>query len=193
MADRGRRLAGIVDRLLAERRRDLEGLARGLRGPRDLLALAVQRFDDVGERLGRALLGLVNARRAALLELAAMLRPRLLEREVMRQGAGLEGLAERLKRAVDAMLQNVERRLEAEAKLLESLSYRNVLMRGYAVVRETGGRPLTAVAQARPGLAVDIEFHDGKAPATIGDGPVSPSKPRRRRKGGAAEGQGDLF
>ena len=192
LADLDRRQGQAARRLLQERRRHLEGLARGLRGPRDLLALASQRFDDVGERLARALAGLVAAKRAELTALAAALRPRLLAQERRRQDERLAAAAERLRRAAGRRLDEARRGLAAADRLLQGLSYRNVLKRGYAVVRDGTGTPLTAVAAALPGLVLDIEFQDGHVGARVeGEAGAPPTRPARSRKPGP--GQGELF
>jgi exodeoxyribonuclease VII large subunit len=194
VANLGGRQAGAVERLLAERRRQVEGLARGLRGPRDLLALASQRFDDAGERLDRGLLALVAQKRARLQELGAMLRPRLLRGETARLAESLDALGARLARTMAQTLAEAERRLKADAQLLESLSYENVLARGYAVVREAGGPPLTSTAKATPGLGLELQFQDGRVAARVEDGaaPRSPARPRRQRKP-KPDDQGQLF
>ena len=193
IADLGRRADGAVVRHLGERRRFLEGLGRGLKGPRDLLALASQRFDDCGERLSRALQALVTSRRAALQELALMLRPRLLGAEITRQRERTEALAGRLMRAGQQCLEAARRRLESAAKLLESLSYRNVLARGYAVVSGADGSPITGVGGTSPGLDVGIEFHDGRVGGRItgaqGGAGATLSKPRRKTPDGGDQGQ----
>jgi len=191
LANLDRRQAQAARRLVADRRRHLEGLARGLRGPRDLLALASQRFDDAGERLERALLALIGLRRSQLATLAAALRPRLLAQEVGRQGERLEALTGRLARAAAQRLEQARRRLEFQVKLLESLSYRNVLRRGYAVVRDAAGAPLVAAASAAAGMAVEIEFQDGRIGAQVSDAPRAPRAASRRRPRG--RGQGELF
>jgi exodeoxyribonuclease VII large subunit len=56
--------------------------------------------------------------------------------------------------------------------LLDSLSYRKVLERGFAVVRAVAaggeaGQAITAAAGAAAGMAVRIEFKDGERDATI--------------------------
>ena len=88
----GRRQDTALRRRLEESRHRVEGLARGLRGPRELLGLASQRFDDLAERLPRALSSLARERHGRLRELAAQLRPRLLAGEVARQGERLAEL-----------------------------------------------------------------------------------------------------
>jgi exodeoxyribonuclease VII large subunit len=57
--------------------------------------------------------------------------------------------------------------LENRARHLESLSYRNVLARGYAVVRDENGRAVAKGGGLRKGLRVEIEFSDMAKDAII--------------------------
>jgi exodeoxyribonuclease VII large subunit len=82
--------------------------------------------------------------------------------------------------------------LETCSKLLASLSYRSVLQRGFALVREESGKPLRAAAATHPGQTVGIEFHDGHVGAVIGNGPPR-RKPGRGSDGPDGPGQGSLF
>jgi exodeoxyribonuclease VII large subunit len=49
--------------------------------------------------------------------------------------------------------------------MLGSLSYTSVLARGYAVVRDEAGRPITRGAAVRPGDRLEIQFSDRKVDA----------------------------
>jgi exodeoxyribonuclease VII large subunit len=78
-----------------------------------------------------------------------------------------------------------------------AFSYRDVLKRGFALVRDGEGRPLHAAADVPTGLRLEIEFADGRVGA-IADGetrvaPVSKPKPRRSGGEGGPGGQGSLF
>jgi exodeoxyribonuclease VII large subunit len=53
-------------------------------------------------------------------------------------------------------------RLLALWKRLESASPRSVLQRGYAIVRDASGRPVSRAKDAQPGQPLVNEFHDGK-------------------------------
>ncbi len=66
LAQTAARLAGALDRVLAERRLRLGRAERGLPDLPALLGTARQRLDDRGERLGLALPNLLAARRAGL-------------------------------------------------------------------------------------------------------------------------------
>ena len=83
--------------------------------------------------------------------------------------------------------------------MLTAFSYRGVLARGFALVRDGAGHPLRAAAAVSSGMRLDIEFSDGRVGAVAGDARVTPqAQPlpplrRRRRPGGSDEGQGSLF
>ncbi|MGL4496185.1 MAG: exodeoxyribonuclease VII large subunit, partial [Beijerinckiaceae bacterium] len=110
----------------------------------------------------------------------------------------LEGLARRLTSAVAAKQSHEGARLEGLAKLLGSLSYRSVLDRGYAVVRDSAGRPVMRAAAIGPGAVLSIEFADAAVPAMarpqgapIEPAPARPSPPKPAKPGGGS--QGSLF
>jgi exodeoxyribonuclease VII large subunit len=190
LQDRGGRLIHGQSRLLAEGRTRLMGLARALPRPLDLLALSRQRFDGSAERLPRALLEAMSRRALALSGLAAALRPRALLQDALRHGARLRELQERAEAGARRHATNAGRALDSVAKLLRSLSYETVLVRGFALVhRADGGGLVMRRAEAAPGLPVSIQFADGQAPAVMG-GPGAPpaAKPKRKKTP-----QGELF
>ena len=77
-------------------------------------------------------------------------------------------------------------------QLVESYSYRNVLARGFALVRAEDGLPVRSAHAVSAGAVLEVEFHDGKIRAIAGEG----GKPRlSRTKPAEADkaGQGSLF
>ena len=79
------------------------------------------------------------------------------------------------------------------------MSYRGVLSRGFALVRDETQRPLRRATEVRQTQRLEIEFADGKVGA-IARGRVGPPltpppllRPRRRAKLDKDEGQGTLF
>ena len=196
--DLGRRLGLAAQRLLAERRRDLDGLARGLRGPRDLLALARQRLDEGAERLHRALLIFGGEKRNALTAIAARLRPRLVLGPVQEAGRTLQDFDRRLQRAVLGQINERRLRLSGQAQMLDSLSFERVLERGYAMVRRQAGGVVMAAAETGAGDALAIRFRDGEVAVTVDDGPPAgarkPARAQGKAKAKAGPGnQGSLF
>jgi len=111
----------------------------------------------------------------------------------------LAALCERARRAVDSSLRHRAASVERCGQLLNALSHRGVLARGFALVRDAGGRPLRQAAAVSAGMRLDIEFSDGRvgavaegAAAGATDKPVSTTKPRGRRGNGDSN-QGSLF
>ena len=203
-----RRLGASLRRQIAERRTRIDGLARGLPAARDRLATAGQRLDDWSERLARGARGRLAAQRQAVGRLRP-LRPRqllALKRQQLTHAAGRlaadrptarivqarqasEALAERLARAGRAALSERAGRVETASRLLESYSYRGVLARGFAVVRDQRERPLTSAAGVKSGTALSLEFHDGRAAARAAGKP----KPRTAKSENDGGGQGSLL
>ncbi len=86
------------------------------------------------------------------------------------------------------MLDRLEARMLHSGQLLTALSYRSVLARGFALVRNDAGHPLHAAADVEAGARLELEFSDGRVAATAGsDQPVLspqpiPSPPRVGRE-----------
>jgi exodeoxyribonuclease VII large subunit len=76
--------------------------------------------------------------------------------------------------------------------LLGTLGYRQVLARGFVLVRDAGGRPLRRVAELEPGDRLSLQFADGYMPAVAGEAPGRLRAPRRATRQAAAS-QDSLF
>ncbi len=81
------------------------------------------------------------------------------------------------------------RRVETESqrllglwKRLQAASPASVLNRGFAIVRDEEGRPVTRAAELRPGGRIGLEFGDGRGAARV-EPDAELGKPVRRRKG----------
>jgi exodeoxyribonuclease VII large subunit len=75
-------------------------------------------------------------------------------------------LAERARRALATSMQRLEARVTHSGQLLAALSYRSVLTRGFALVRDEQGLAMHAAAAIGPGTRLTIEFADGRVAAT---------------------------
>jgi len=200
LAELGGRLTGATQRRLGDLRQRLGALFRALPDPRRRLDEAALRLEDRAERLRNALPNLLSRRGAELELLAGRLRhPRerlaaeshrlallatrlehgwaqarsteaaRLDRESLR----LEQNVGRLTAALPRLLAERAARVETAARLLESYSYRNVLARGFVVVHDAAGQPISSAAAIAPGAALALEFSDGTVAATA-------SRPRRK-------------
>jgi exodeoxyribonuclease VII large subunit len=70
------------------------------------------------------------------------------------------------------------------------VSYRAVLLRGFALVSDHEGNPMKSAVEVPRGKALDIEFHDGHVAAVSGGAQASPRRRRRLLDDGS---QGTLF
>jgi exodeoxyribonuclease VII large subunit len=88
-------------------------------------------------------------------------------------------LAERARRALATVTQRLQARVGHSGQLLGALSYRSVLTRGFALVRDEAGHAVHAAAGIGPGARLDLEFADGHVAATAEpDRPAATSKPK---------------
>jgi exodeoxyribonuclease VII large subunit len=228
LMSKARRSLACWQRAQAHRRTELRAAARALPTGDELLAVPRQRFDAASERLPRALRANAQIHHTQFSRVAGRLAPRLLRSHVERRRERLDGInqrlgtalktyrdthlariarardrvtacADRAERALDNLFDNRTARLQRASQLLAALSYRGVLSRGFALVRDGAGLPLRTAAAVSPGMALDIEFADGRVGATaqgvsprIERPPFTRRNPRNRR-GGGGEGQGNLF
>jgi exodeoxyribonuclease VII large subunit len=208
------------------RRNALRSAARALPGADDVLALPRQRLDHAAAGLARALRANAHIHRVSFSRIGSRLSAHLLRSQVerrreryaglalrlrasaaanvaahrlriAREGERVAALAERAERAMDNLLDVRWARCERDAQLLAAFSYRSVLARGFALVRDRTGRPLRAAASVAVGTPMDIEFADGHvgARAEVVQTSSAPrvEPPRRRRRAGGDPGQGSLF
>ena len=69
-----------------------------------------------------------------------------------------------------AALREARARLEGAAARLESVSPSAVLSRGYALVTNSAGVPITNAANVKPGAKMRLHFADGEVAATADGG-----------------------
>src|SRR5262249_14849056 len=97
----------------------------------------------------------------------------------------------RLAPAMKRTLEAHRKHLDSASRMLESLSHKSVLARGFVMVhREEDGSLVRAAKDLHAGEAVQITFADGDKKAVI-DPPPGPRP--SRGKAGPGGNQGDLF
>jgi exodeoxyribonuclease VII large subunit len=227
LMSKARRALSCWQRGQDHRRTELRAAARALPSAENLLAIPRQRLDACAERLPRALRANAQIHHTQFSRVAGRLAPQLLRSNVERRrlrldactqrlgsavktyrlthltriaraGDRVTALAERSDRAVWTLLDNRAARIERAGQLLAAFSYRGVLSRGFALVRDGTGQPLRTAAAVQPGTPLDIELSDGRVGATaqgVSKRIESPpfARTRRPRRGGGNEGQGSLF
>ncbi len=178
---------------IEHRRRTLTQAARLLPRADQLFAASRQRLDQSGERLGHALSRNLQLHRNEFTKAAAQLTPKRVSRQIDLFRERSDTLGRRLMRAERTKLSDAGRALGAVTRILESVSYRAVLERGFALVRGEDGHVKRRAASVATGEHLALTFSDGTTGATA-DGPAAaPSarpKPAPKARTG---GQGDLF
>lgn len=197
--DLERRLDLRRHHMIEEARGRVAALARALPKPRDLLALATQRFDDVSDRLPRALMGMETRRRAQLAELTAVLSTGRLMDRLSFARRDLTAQKMRLSSALGRPLERAGDRLKGAGRLLETLGYEATLKRGYAVVLDEGGQAVTTSKDMKTGDGLTLRLQDGDTDIVVGKGAVSnmsaaPKAAKRKQAAKpASDSQGSLF
>ena len=142
---------------------------RVLRGQ---VAQASHRLTVSGERMTLAARSLLRSRRDRFAGLEIRLKAsKFSNAQAQRQAIARERervarLAERARRALSTATQRLAARVTHSGQLLGALSYRSVLARGFALVRDERGHALRAAASVGPGARLDLEFSDGRVAAT---------------------------
>jgi exodeoxyribonuclease VII large subunit len=186
--DLGRRAVAGAQRLVEERRARVAAAAGALPDLPLLLGHAQQRLDDWSGRLGSALLNWLRLREQHFARAAGGLRRSALDQPIARGIERTHELAARLHALARRRIADAARTLDSAGQLLESLSYERVLDRGYALVHDTAGAPVTSVNDIKPAADVSLRFRDGEIGARITGKPG----PKRRRHY-TSDDQGKLF
>ncbi|TWB16397.1 exodeoxyribonuclease VII large subunit [Rhizobium sp. ERR 1071] len=161
------------------KRRSFERTASQLR-PDILSNRIAERRQQLGERMTRAertIERMLDRSRARIERADAVFAtlPSRLEAQTGRARDRLGNLVRHADTAIRHQLTRARSELTAQERILQSLSYKNVLKRGYAVVRDEDDRPVSLAAALSTGAAISIEFADGRIGAVTGDDVPPPS------------------
>lgn len=188
--DQGMRTRGVVRRQLVASRDRLRAASGGLPRPHDLLDIARQRLDLAATNLGASLRHLGQQKRLRFTNAAARLSPNALRAEIRHARAQFAPLDDRLQPAYRRVLSVSATRLTALGKLLDSVSYRRVLDRGFALVTDDNGHIVRSSDAVRPGQLLVVEVSEGSFGVNVSGAPAQRKKPRPPR---GDSGQQSLF
>ena len=146
-------------------------------------------------RLVASFRGLVGNARARFDRDAARVTPIALRRRLVPSSEKLVTLARRADRAEATRLERLQGRLTQSVRLLETLSHRAVLERGYALVLNADGALVKRAAKLSKGEEIAVRFADGEigAVTTGGEATKPKTKPRPAPQAKPSDIQGDLF
>lgn len=199
VADLGARLTGAAGRRIEAARTVLRSAARALPSAEALFLVPRQRVDTAAVRLDPALRTATLKARNRFERSGWRLAPAL-RGGLAAHRSRFERTGDRLRPAnIEARIERARERLAALVKLMDSLSYRNVLKRGYALVRDAAGAPVRLAAGVAAGSVLDIEFADGHVAVTAGPSAdaleprPAPARRSGKPRGRPVPGQGSLF
>jgi exodeoxyribonuclease VII large subunit len=179
--DRAERLRMAPRTLLMMRRAEWRHAAERLPAPAAWLDGLSRRVREAESRLLLGLPQLLSIRRNAM-ALAAQGLASGVRHRVARLAQAEGRVSARLHPApVVAGQREARARLEGFSARLNSVSYMAVLERGFALVSDPSGHPLTRAAEVERGAALRLRFADGTVAATAAgdDAAARPSRPRR--------------
>jgi exodeoxyribonuclease VII large subunit len=185
------RLGGGLVRGLEKRRTELRAAAARLPRLEALFQIPRQRFDRAAERLTASLLANTRAAQSKLDRVAARLRPQALSQDIARRREYLVRTAARLQPAIARTLEAHKKHLDASARMLDSLSHKKVLERGFVMVHREDGALVRAAKDLNAGDIVDLTFADDHKKAVVDPPAAEAPKPKTKPKPGGD--QGSLF
>ncbi len=147
----------------------------------------------------------LNTHKLSYQKLASRLVPTTISHRISQGTQRTETLGLRADRAVSQLVHNLKSELNSHTKLLNSLGYKNVLKRGYALVRDADGKMIRATGVINSGQTLDLELSDGHVSVTAGEvsakkepqpeiqTPPKTAKPKKRKSEPESSDQGSLF
>ena len=163
-------------------RLSIAGLAR-------LIEQMRTRLTHLGERTGLGLLANAQVHRSRFERAAGGLSVAGLMRLTEQMRVRLAHLGDREQHLVTRQIERLATRITQLSRLLDVVSYRSILARGFALV-STDGEPVRSAAAVPRGKVLDIEFQDGHV-AALSNGPAT--APRRKRRSDDSGSQGSLL
>lgn len=158
VADDEKRLLNGMSRLISENRHKLDALSAKLGDPTRLLEIKTQRLDHTGEKLEHSFKEFISRKEKRLLA-QSVRTPATLVREKENL---LLRITDHLERSMERHVQGKTKDIEKAVKMLELLSFENVLKRGYVVVRGENGTPVTNHEALKDGQAITLQFKEQK-------------------------------
>lgn len=165
VTETGLRLDGALRRAVRERKERVSLLARALGDPARAIQPLMQKLDERTDRLTVAWSGYFRRAQSRIAEAGGRLRH---PRDILRLAAQrLQNQTHKLQALGREKILQTEKRLEKLSTLLEALSPRAVLGRGYGLVYDAMGHLVTRVEALQAGAKIRIELQDGSKTAQI--------------------------
>ncbi len=155
------RLNNAVSTLLHHKKTHIQTLARALPHPQRLYEIQAQKLDHIDNKLSNSLKNLQQLCEKKLDHWSTRLpHPR---HSISLANSRLEPLSARLKNASTIELERKKDRLERANSLLETLSFKSILKRGYSVIKDLDGHIITHKKDLPESFTIEMQDGQHKA------------------------------
>lgn len=180
--DQGTRLRSAQARNVSTAKDRLRAVSAALPKAQDLTSVPRQRFDMATMRLGNALNQFVDRKRAGFSQISARLSPHGLRQKQQNFATQITSLSARLRPAALATFERKQTKVENLGKLLDSLSHKKALERGFALITDADGNLVRSAQSPQKGDGLNVQFADGDLGVIVADAPPAKSKPAPKPK-----------
>lgn len=153
------RLYQSFARMVRTKRDHLGHLSARMGSPERILELRAQRVDHLSSKLSLSLSKRAQLSFQNLVRVSARLQSPEQKLEMARKNLGF--LGDKLHKQMTLNLRQETVKVEGLSKLLEVMSFKSVLNRGYALIRDGSGKPMTSATQIRKNDRISVELKDG--------------------------------
>ncbi len=181
LLNKERRFVSAATRLFETRRAALLSAVRGLGRPEDILGVNGQRLDRAADGLRAGLRVRLDMALTRIAGTGARLNKNLLSAGFAVRGNQIASFWARIAERADRMVSDRDSKLTAASRVLRTVSYQNVLDRGFALVRDKDGVLLRRFGDVVAGTSGEVQFADG-AHGIVFDGQGKPAPQKRPRK-----------
>ena len=155
------RLHQSMRRRIKDYKTQIQHLARGLPHPKQNLEYRMQRLDNLSQSLDHSLLRFASQKKHKLLELTSKLSPIPYQQRLKSESDKVTHLALRMQRAVQAHHDKKAQSLSTLDSLLNTLSFKKTLARGFAIVRSEDGNVISSTQEISTDTTLKITVQDG--------------------------------
>jgi len=155
----GARLSGSLSRMLDTHTHNLTQTTRILSHPHRMIEPLDQKFDYLQSQLGMHFQNAIDRKDKNYIGLAGRLQTpqAIIDKAIL----SLHHNVDRLEQTKGRLIDPKAEKLDNMARMLETLSYKNILDRGFAVIRDDKGVILDQKDQIEQASSIDITVKDG--------------------------------
>lgn len=163
------RLYQSLARQVKHKQDHLGHLAARIGSPERLLELRSQKLDHLSSKLSHTLERRAQMAFQSLMKVSSRLISPQQKMDIAAKS--LDFMSDRLSRSFVQYIRTEEKRVQSLSQLLEVLSFKSVLGRGYALIRDSGGKPVTSALGIQKNDRISVELKDGVLHSVVEETP----------------------